>query len=358
MTQGYATTFNLLEWLSITGFVQCVLILVYIVFRVRSWRQASIAIAYFLFLTFAFALQFALRLEDFSAEIRLALWFSWAMGPPLCYLLVMQVVKLTDLPDRKHFWILLAMPAVFALVFLTRHTSSACEGPWRECARLLEYLYWLGSMAGALCMLAIWGHRDIFSNLLRERRGKERYWLILTLVSANVLGVVVNLLRSTGNLAQDSADALSVTLGIAFAYLATTTLFRVYPAPVQLNDVARMKRLSLTAEEKGIAEKVRRLLELDKVYQEPAFSRADLAREVGTSESTLSKVINAEFGKSFPQLLNEFRVEDAKRMLLDHTIPVQVVAAEAGFNSLASFNRVFRDLTGDTPTAFRGGGKK
>ncbi|MBU6475348.1 MAG: AraC family transcriptional regulator [Alphaproteobacteria bacterium] len=64
-------------------------------------------------------------------------------------------------------------------------------------------------------------------------------------------------------------------------------------------------------------------------------------------------MINVAFGKSFPRLLNEFRVDDAKRMLQNHEIPVQVVASEVGFNSLASFNRAFRDVTSLTPTQYR-----
>jgi len=130
-------------------------------------------------------------------------------------------------------------------------------------------------------------------------------------------------------------------------------LFRVYPLPVPLNAASRVRTMLFSDEERKIAEKVQKLMELDKVYHEPEFSRADLAREVGTSENTLSRVINRAFGKSFPKLLNEFRVEDAKRMLHDPAIPIQVLAFEVGFNSLASFNRVFRDVTGETPSEYR-----
>src|SRR5262249_27503868 len=90
-----------------------------------------------------------------------------------------------------------------------------------------------------------------------------------------------------------------------------------------------------------------------KLYHEPTFSRADLARELHVSENTLSRVINVAFGKSFPRLLNEFRVDDAKRMLHSHDIPIQIIATEVGFNSLASFNRAFRELTSITPSQYR-----
>ncbi len=346
-----STTFSLIEWLALTGLVQSVFILVYIVFRLRDWRQGSVAIAYFLCLACAFGLQFAMRLEDYERPLRLALWVAGEFGAPLCYLLVLQVVKLTEFPGWRHFLCLLAVPVPAAAAFSATRLQNVCEGQGALCPRFFEMLYLLGSMAGALCMLALFAHSNLFTRLWNARGTRARYWLVMTLISANVLRVAVSMLLSAGYLAVPDADALQVTLGIAFAYLATTTLFRVYPLPVQLNATSRT--LMLTDEEKKIADKVQKLMELDKVYHEPTFSRADLAREVGASENTLSRAINRAFGKSFPRLLNEFRVEDAKRMLHDPSIPIQVLAFEVGFNSLASFNRVFREIAGETPSHYR-----
>lgn len=349
----YDVTFSLFEWIALTGLAQCLFILVYVFFRVRDLRQGSIAIAYFLSLACAFGLRFALRLEDYEAPIRLALWFSGAIGVPLCYLLVLQVSRLHAFRGGRHLLWLFSVPATLVVaVAMVRLQAPSCGlSFFALCPKFFEGLYWLWSMVGALCMLALFVQRDVFRRLGSDRGAKERYWLVITLIAANVLRIIVNLLLSTGNITLHDADGLQSVLGIAFAYLVTTTLFRVYPLPVALHTGARAVHLS--EEEKLIADKVRNLMELEKLYQEPTFSRADLAREVGTSENTLSRVINSAFGKSFPRLLNEFRVEDAKGMLRDPAIPIQVLAFEAGFNSLASFNRVFREVTGETPSHYR-----
>lgn len=333
----YSATFNLIEWLSIMGLLQTIFILVYIIMRIRRWRQGVVAVCYLLLLALCFALQFALRLDDFYSELRHTLIFCRAMLPPLCFLLVMQVVLMNELPEKKHFWVL-----IFAPIFLSAERFFS-----------LEMLYWLSAMTGTVSMLAIWCSRDALNILRKMKGGRERYWLIIMLVVANLLGVVVTLLRSIGYIAVIDADAMMVLLGIAFCYLATSTLLRVYPQPVQLDSVPRTTGMSLSTEEKAVAERVKQLMELDKLYHEPTFGRADLAREIGVSESILSRVINIAFGKSFPTLISYYRVEDAKRMLADSDIPVQVVAKEVGFNSLASFNRVFRQLAGEAPTSFR-----
>jgi AraC-like DNA-binding protein len=350
---GYTATFSMIEWLAITGLAQSVVILVYIAFRARSWRQASIAIAYFLALAISFGLQFALRLEDFTDDIRLALWFMRALGAPLCYLLVLQVVQLTDLPGRRYFWILATVPAAMGAALVFGYSLHLCGASAWRCERFLETLYWIGAMACALCLLALWAQIDVFGKLWRVRGSRDRYWLIMALIVANILDVLACLLYSAGRLSLQDSDAMQVTLGIGFAYIATTTLFRIYPLPVQMSMASRALTLLLSDQEKKIAAQVQKLMELDKVYHEASFSRADLAREVGCSENTLSKVINRAFGKSFPKLMNELRVEDAKRLLQEPEIPIHVLAVEVGFNSLATFNRVFREVTGETPSEYR-----
>jgi AraC-like DNA-binding protein len=342
------------EWLAVTGLAQCVFVLVYILFRVRSWRQTSLTIGYFAVLAASFILQFSLRLEDYAQAIRLLQWLCWALGPPLCYLMVLQVAKGAS-PQPRQFWMLALVPlSLLAGLFLS-DIVKVCDGTLRACPALFQWLYWLNSISGSIAMLALWGHKDLFGILWREKGGREKYWVVLALVLANITVIAVNSLRSTGALAGDKADAVLTALGLGFGYLAATTMLRVYSPPVVLNAVSRLARQELTPEEQALAAQVKSLMELDKLYHEPSFSRAGLAREMKISESALSRVINAAFGKSFPRLLSEYRVEDAKRMLKNPEIPIQVIAFEVGFNSLASFNRVFREVTGLTPSQYRQG---
>lgn len=349
----YQTTFSLIEWLALTGLVQSGLILVYILLRVRVWSQAAVALGYFTFLALSFGLQFSLRLEDFEFPIRFWLSFSRAMGGPLCYLLVLQVSFAHETAWRRLGILMLVPIAYVAAVGLDR-IDNICDTGSLNCTRFFQTLSWFDGMAGALAMLALWFHKNIFSSLWNAKGGRERYWLVITLIVANILRIAVSLTLSVGYKGSVDADALHVTLGIAFAYLATTTLFRVYPMAVQISSSTRVEAFMLSEDEKAVAEKIRTLMSLEKVYHEATFSRADLAREVGVSENIVSRVINQAFGKSFPRLLNEYRVEDAKRMLQDPAIPINVLAFEVGFNSLASFNRVFRDVTGETPSQYRG----
>ena len=109
----------------------------------------------------------------------------------------------------------------------------------------------------------------------------------------------------------------------------------------------------LNEAERELAQKIESLLKFEKIYHEATYSRSDLAQELCVPESVVSRVVNLHFKKSFPQILNERRVEDAKILLLDTNASIKTVADEVGFNSLPSFNRVFKDIVGQSPSDYR-----
>jgi AraC-like DNA-binding protein len=81
-----------------------------------------------------------------------------------------------------------------------------------------------------------------------------------------------------------------------------------------------------------------------------------LAVELGLPAHHLSQVINQEFGKNFFEFINTYRVEAAKALLRAPAAQAGTVldiALRAGFNSKASFNRIFKQYTGLTPTAYQ-----
>ena len=87
-------------------------------------------------------------------------------------------------------------------------------------------------------------------------------------------------------------------------------------------------------------------------FAEPITMQA-IARELGYDHRYLSNLLQKGLNTTFRRLLNEYRVTHAKRLLLKGDLPVSNVASECGYDSICSFNRNFRQLTGVTPTAYR-----
>jgi AraC-like DNA-binding protein len=92
-------------------------------------------------------------------------------------------------------------------------------------------------------------------------------------------------------------------------------------------------------------------------YRETGLTVGRLADLLRTPEHRLRKLINQGLGyRNFSAYINSHRVEDAKEILAD---PEQArrqilqVALDLGYGSIASFNRAFREATGEAPTSFR-----
>ncbi|MCB9995976.1 MAG: helix-turn-helix transcriptional regulator [Rhodospirillales bacterium] len=343
--------FSIPEILSLIGLSQCLYVLVYMLFRAGDRKQILLPAAYFLVLGTAFFLDFA---QGFIAELTIYYpvfqWFFWFLGLPVSVLLVIQIAKIRQLPALPHYGVLFLLPLAYgAAVGMALHDES-CIFP-AACPSLHDWLVITGLIAGAVSMLAIWGQRGLLEGLYREKAGKERYWLVLMLICVNLFFLTTMLLSLTPFVTEGQAGLIRTFLGLGLVYLAGTSLFRIYPQSLIL--VSRIGKEDMSAEELSLARRIERLLDMEKIYQESAYGRAELARELEVSETIISKVINLHFGKNFPQLLNERRVEDAKQLLRETNASVKVIAEDVGFNSTASFNRVFRDLTGLSPSAYR-----
>jgi len=71
------------------------------------------------------------------------------------------------------------------------------------------------------------------------------------------------------------------------------------------------------------------------------------------SSAKIYRVLKAAGGESTKDLTNYYRVEHAKHLLTGTKNSVQYIADESGFNSAASFFRIFREMTGVTPQEYR-----
>lgn len=78
-----------------------------------------------------------------------------------------------------------------------------------------------------------------------------------------------------------------------------------------------------------------------------------LAAYAGFSRYTLSRMFRQHTGYTFTQYLSKRRVDMAMELLAGTRLPVTQVALQCGFNSIATFNRVFREVRGCTPTQYR-----
>lgn len=98
-------------------------------------------------------------------------------------------------------------------------------------------------------------------------------------------------------------------------------------------------------------EKINRLMATE-VFLDPSLSLQDLAAQLQTNPSILSKVINSGFGMNFNDFINSYRVEAVKIKLqqgVHEQLTLTSIAYDCGFNSKATFNRAFKKFTEKSP---------
>ena len=102
------------------------------------------------------------------------------------------------------------------------------------------------------------------------------------------------------------------------------------------------------------AQKLKTLIESRKLYLQRELGLSDLAEEMGISTHHLSQSINEILNLNFYELINQYRVEEAKsKIRSDEEKSLLQVAYEVGFNNKASFNNAFKKHAGMTPSKFR-----
>ena len=94
----------------------------------------------------------------------------------------------------------------------------------------------------------------------------------------------------------------------------------------------------------------------EKPYLNPKLSLQELAENLNISRHQLSALINEKQKINFYEFINTYRVNEMKRLMTDpkkQHLKMVSLAYESGFNSKASFNRIFKQLTRQTPTEFK-----
>ncbi len=92
------------------------------------------------------------------------------------------------------------------------------------------------------------------------------------------------------------------------------------------------------------------------VWKDTELSISKLANQTSIPKYHISEVLNGHLGKSFYVFVNEYRIEYAKKLLMDkkyNSWSIEAIAYECGFNSKAAFNSFFKKQTHVTPSEFK-----
>lgn len=157
-------------------------------------------------------------------------------------------------------------------------------------------------------------------------------WLIPILNAAGMAYLIYNIIyhSTTGYMAR-LADMEDGTAG------------RPEPVALSVADTEQMKK---------VCELVSRHLSVTQAYRRNDLSLAMLSKETGIPQKTLSRSINIYLKRNFFELVNEMRIEEAKRRLLaleTSGYKTDSIYEDCGFRSRSTFFLAFKKVTGQSP---------
>lgn len=108
----------------------------------------------------------------------------------------------------------------------------------------------------------------------------------------------------------------------------------------ETNDVLNLKRISMVEDYISL-------------HYRDDLKLSELADLVSMTPTSLCHIFKRYHNKRISDIIVETRIQHAKEMLISTDIKIRFVAYECGFSTLTNFNRLFKRLTGMTPTEYK-----
>ncbi|MEM1052825.1 MAG: helix-turn-helix domain-containing protein [Pseudomonadota bacterium] len=204
-------------------------------------------------------------------------------------------------------------------------------------------------------LVQIWKQRR--DDLLHKRRQFRLVFVLLVTGTVSVSIISEIFVRSISPEAVD-LNKMLITLSLVilgFLWLARIPASHIaflatLPQPEGAKPVA-------TDKAKAILARIDQCMEEEELWRDPSLSLPELAKAVGVGEKRLRTLINEHLGyRNFPAFVASYRIEAVKAMIRDERKrddTVSSLAFSCGFNSLASFNRLFKQSEGVSPLEYR-----
>ncbi|WP_442588287.1 helix-turn-helix domain-containing protein [Pedobacter sp. AW31-3R] len=203
-------------------------------------------------------------------------------------------------------------------------------------------------------------------------------WFIYIVLSLTYLRPIIQKLKEKESLKRMDFWFLSIYLGVAATWLAYTTaaytsyivgalsftfvlyltvlllIFRNSTETAISIEKEKYKNKEIDKETlDSIDQKLSIIIEKE-LFLNPNFSLEEASKELKLTKHILSQYVNEVLGKSFSNLIKEYRVEKAKKLLeTEKNYTIESLGYDSGFNSKSTFFTAFKKVTGLTPAEYQ-----
>lgn len=318
-----------------------------LLFIVYAFVSASIALRLLpLFLVLLYTLGplvYSYVLAVYDSDLQLDRAFYQRFIPAAVAAGIMALSQVLPLPEGTQFWIILLL-SVSGLAVLWWFSIKGYR-QLRKYRRLLEEEYanveaydlqWLSNWMTGLLLLLV---ADIVLGLAVSALPFLQDYLHLNVLAYSIFIVYIGYQGLT-----QEGVFLPARLGAPRNDTPATKTTQSHPTLGSKEDIGRY------------IEQLKKTIQEEELYRQDDLSLRALAERLSMTDKQLSSLLNQHLNTSFYHYINQYRVQAVKTALSKgegEKYTLLAIALDCGFSSKSSFNRIFKQHTGLTPTAYK-----
>lgn len=280
--------------------------------------------------------------------------------PPILFFMALAIMSPDFRIQRKHA--LHSIPFFLMLLLNVPFYMLPAEEKLSIVAEFITYVptyssfdFWLFISfflyIGCYLILSIMKLRS-YQKHVKNNNQANWYLSVLKLYTLGLfIGFLYFLIRPTGLVEIPNFNSISMLVmtfliqSIAYNFISNNHLFNSSVRPTLNNIEQQVKDEAL----------IRQKLETQKAFLDDTLTLEDFANSLQLPKKYVSDLINQRFGYTFREMVNHYRVEEAKKIMSsgdDHSNGLIQIGLRSGFNNKVSFYRTFKRFTGKSPSDY------
>ncbi|MFK7808943.1 MAG: helix-turn-helix domain-containing protein [Saprospiraceae bacterium] len=331
----------LLFSIGFTAAISAIILSLYLVFSGKEWNHSSKLFGVFLFLIslrILKSLLYAYSVEEPILVLQSGPLFFLLIGPALIHYVLAVKGKEENIlfkyrKQHSFFWVGIVVCLTILFPF-PRHVEFT-----KTILLNMVNLQWL--------LYILLSFLVVLSPVKKFDFSKKNIWLSGLLMGALVIWLECYFI-SFEYFVIPSISYSAILFGSAVLLLRFNsdfvTIFKTSKSATQPN-----------AEDELKIEKVKSIMTNQLLFKRTDLKLKDVASHTGISQHELSRIINANLTLNFNDFVNQYRIEEAKKMLdEDHNYTIEGISQEVGFKSKSAFYNAFKKFVGVSPSQFKG----
>jgi len=355
------------------------IIFIIILFQTKFRQPQNLFLLFMLIILLTLFLYYYLKIDGTITDEWFGIIQPIVFLPPALGFFYAQAVISGKFSSGKAYLIHFVAPIIFTVLFMPIALNNIFPNLFQFSFDEYNYYYVLIAselVAISFLLYPLWiiillrqycttGNKDFIIQILKLKEPKYRFLnllLVLSMFNSLIFFFEVNSGLLFG-IPSQVPEILTIATLILISYL-FTFLFILNPKIIhssssQLTSVVKIniaKENSPSDQNLDILNTLNSYMEKEKPYLDCELNMSVLSEKIGIPGYIISEIINSILKQNLFEYVNNYRVEEFKKLVQNpenNQFKLVSLAYDAGFNSKATFNRIFKNYTGQTPSEYK-----